>query len=140
MTTDLSTLKAAIQGMLGAIAEEHPLSPQPSKAARYRRTSRDGNAVEIMFKKNDDSPPNLWCLEKAAGGALMKAQYHKSSPSISLWRKRGKHGKPLYRRHRALQKMSQRDEAELVYFIPTTLAEAREIIDRLCNVAAADLS
>ncbi|WP_338929205.1 hypothetical protein WDZ11_22180 (plasmid) [Roseomonas mucosa] len=68
---DRQFLKDGAVGLLTAIAEEHPLGHQPSKAARFVLTSRHGVKVEIMFEKNMTSPPNLWCLEKAASPALI---------------------------------------------------------------------
>jgi hypothetical protein len=54
--------------------------------------------------------------------------------------KRGKDGEPLYGRHSALQKMPQLGQADLVCFVPNSVAELGQIIDRLRDVGAGDLS
>lgn len=139
-STDAAPVKRAILTLLDAVADEHPLGHQPSKAARYVLLSRHGARVEIMFEKNVDSPPNFWCRESAAGAALIAAQRSKLSPSSALWAKRGVDGERLYGRHSALRPMPQLGGADLVRFLPTCVAEAERIIDRLRTVTPADLS
>jgi len=136
---DRGLLKRAIVGLLDVVAEEHPLGHQDSKAARYFLTTRSGATVEIMFEKNETSPPNLWCLDAAAGSSLISELDPSPSPRSDLWTKRGKSGKLLYGRHSALERMPQLGEADLVYFAPKTFQEVGKIIDRLLAVTAADL-
>lgn len=140
MTAHRAFLKRAALGLLNAVADEHPLGHQTSKAARYIMVSDDGARVEIMFEKNDDSPPNLWCLERAAGAALIAAQAPRRSTASGLWTKRGKDGERLYGRHSALKEMPQLGEADLVCFTPETVADIGQIIDRLSRVSSDDLS
>ena len=139
MTNERQFLRASALGLLGAVAQEHPLSHQSSKAARFILTSRHGVDVEVMFEKDDRSPPNLWCLEKAAGAALIGKLGPRSSPARLLRTTLGSDGKPQYGRHSSLERMEQLGDADLVCFSPQSLAELGEIIDRLRSVAAADL-
>lgn len=139
MSEDRQFIKDAAVGLLGAIAMEHRLGHQPSKAARFVLTSRHGADVEIMFEKNEHSPPNLWCLEKAAGAALIAKLQPRSSPARLLRTTLGPDGRPQYGRHSSLEKMDQLGEADLVRFAPRSLAELGVIIDRLRSVTAADL-
>ena len=140
MTAQRALLKRAALGLLDAVAEEHPLGLQTSKAARFIMVSDDGARVEIMFEKHDDSPPNLWCLERAAGPSIIAARDPRRSPASGLWTKRGKDGELLYGRHSALKEMPQLGEADLVCFTPETVAEIGQIIDRLSRVSRDDLS
>ena len=135
MNTDRAFLKKAILGLLASVAEERSPGHQEIKADRYVLISKDGIPVEIMFEKNDDAPPNLWCLERAAGEALIAALAPKRSPKVELWKKPDQYG-----RHSALRVMPQLGEADLVCFNPGTLAQVGQIIDRLRSVTAADLS
>jgi hypothetical protein len=139
MTEDRQFIKDAAVGLLGAVAKEHPLGHQPSKAARFVLTSRSGVDVEIMFEKNDRSPQNLWCLEKAAGAALIAKLQPRPSPARLLRTTLGPDGKPQYGRHSSLERMDQLGEADLVCFAPQSLAALGEIIDRLRSVTTADL-
>ncbi|WP_139323317.1 hypothetical protein [Roseomonas sp. TAS13] len=140
MMEDRQFLKDGAVGLLTAIAEEHPLGHQPSKAARFVLTSRHGVKVEIMFEKNMTSPPNLWCLEKAASPALIARLKPKRSSASKLRTSRGPDGKVQYGRHSSLERMGQLGEADLVCFAPDSFAEIGEIIDRLRSVTASDLS
>lgn len=139
MSDERQFLKTAAFGLLSAIAKEHPLSHQDSKAARFLLTSRHGVDVEIMFERNDRSPPNLWCLEKAAGAVLVGKLRPRSSPAYLLRTTLDRDGKPQYGRHSSLEPMGQLGDADLVCFVPQSLAELGEIIDRLRSVSAADL-
>lgn len=139
MIEDRQFLKAAAIGLLGSIAKEHPLGHQSSKAARFILTSRHGAEVEIMFEKDDRSPPNLWCLERAAGAALIGNFRPKLSPVCLLRTTFGPDGNLQYGRHSSLERMEQLGDADLVCFAPASLAELGEIIDRLRSVTAADL-
>jgi hypothetical protein len=140
MTTDRAFLKTAILGLLAAIGEEHSLGHQDSKAGRYTVVSRQGVPIEIMFEKNEEAPPNIWCLERAAGSALIAAQNPRRSPASDLRAKRGKNGEALYGRHSALDKMPQLSDADLVCFTPKTLGEFGQIIDRLQSVTVSEIS
>ncbi len=140
MSTDRAFLKKAILALLDAVAQEQSPGHQESKAGRYVLISKDGAEVEIMFEKNDNAPPNLWCLERAAGTALIAAQAPRRSPAVDLRTKRGKDGELLYGRHSALEKMRQLGDADLVCFTPDSLAQVGQIIDRLRSVTAADIS
>lgn len=140
MSTDTAFLKCAVLGLLEAVADEHPVGHQQSKAARHLLLSRLGAPVEIMFEKNADSPPNIWCHEKAAGTVLIAAQRPRRYPSSALWIKRGADGELLYGRHSALQNMPQLGEADLVCFTLASVKQVGEIIDRLRNVTPAELS
>jgi hypothetical protein len=139
MTADRPFLKAATLGVLNAVAQEQSPGHQDSKAGRYVLTSRSGVSVEVMFEKNDSAPPNLWCLERAAGEALIAALAPRPSPASDLRTKRGKNGDLLYGRHSALEKMPQLGEADLVCFALSSLTELGQVIDRLRSVTAADL-
>jgi hypothetical protein len=139
MTEDRQFIKDAAVGLLGAVAQEHRLGHQPSKAARFVLTSQHGTNVEIMLEKDERSPPNLWCLEKAAGAALIGKLRPRPSPARLLRTSLGPDGKPRYGRHSSLERMDQLGEADLVCFAPRSLAELGEIIDRLRSVTAADL-
>jgi hypothetical protein len=139
MIEDRQFIKDAAAALLGAIAQEHPLGHQSSKAARFVLTSRHGVNVEVMFEKNDGSPPNLWCLEKAAGAALIARLRPRLSQARLLRTSLGPDGKPQYGRHSSLERMAQLGDANLVCFAPQSLAEFGEIIDRLRSVSAADL-
>jgi len=136
---DRQLLKDGAVGLLTAIAEEHPLGHQPSKAARFVLTSRHDVRVEIMFEKNMTVPPNLWCLEKAAGPALIARLKPKPSPASKLRTSRGPDGKVQYGRHSSLERMDQLGDADLVCFAPESFAEVGEIIDRLRSVTASDI-
>lgn len=136
---DRQLLKDGAVGLLTALAEEHPLGHQPSKAARFVLTSRHGIKVEIMFEKNMKSPPNLWCLEKAAGSALIARLKPKPSPASKLRSSRGPDGEVQYGRHSSLERMNQLGDADLVCFAPESFAEIGEIMDRLRSVTASDL-
>lgn len=140
MTIEREFLKRAILGLLDAVADEHSLGHQESKAARYVLASKDRTSVEIMFEKNSRSPPNIWCHEKAAGKALISAHRPKRSPPRAPATKGGKAGSPSYGRHSALEKMQQLGDADFVCFAPTTIAQAGEIIDRLHCVTPSDMS
>jgi hypothetical protein len=137
---DRQLLKDGAVGLLTAIAEEHPLGHQPSKAARFILTSRHGVKVEIMFEKNMTVPPNLWCLEKAAGPALVTKLKPKRSPASALRTSRRADGTIQYGRHSSLERMDQLGDADLVYFAPKSFAEIGEIIDRLRNVTPSDIA
>ena len=139
-STDATPVEHAILGLLDAVADEHPLGHQPSKAARYVLLSRHGARVEIMFEKNAGSPAHLWCRESAAGTALIATQRSQLYPYSALWAKRGADGERLYGRHSALRTMPQLGGADLVRFTPACVAEAEQIIDRLRGVTPADLS
>ena len=139
MIEDWQLLKDGAVGLLTAIAEEHPLGHQRSKAARFVLISRHGVKVEIMFEKNMTSPRNLWCLEKAAGPALIARLKPKSSPASKLRTSYGADGKVQYGRHSSLERMDQLGEADLVCFAPESLTEIGEINDRLRSVTASDL-
>lgn len=139
MTEERQFLKEAAVGLLGAVAKEHPLGHQASKAARFLLKSRHGIDVEIMFEKNGGSPPNLWCLEKAAGAALTGKLRAKLLPAHLLRTSSGPDGKPQYGRHSSLEQMDQLGDTDLVRFAPESLAELGEIIDRLRNVSASEL-
>jgi hypothetical protein len=139
MSEDSQFIKDAVMGLLSKIAEKHPQGHQSSKAARFVLTSRHGVDVEIMFEKNDSSPPNLWCLEKAAGPTLIGRLDPRRSPAHRLRTTVGRSGKPKYGRHSALERMNQLGGADLVCFAPKSIAELGEIIDRLRSVTAADL-
>ena len=136
---DRQLLKDGAVGLLTALAEEHPLRHQPTKAARFVLTSRHDVKIEIMFEKNMASPPNLWCLEKAAGPALIARLKPKPSPAIKLRTSYGPDGKVRYGRHSSLERMDQLGEADLVCFAPDSFAEIGEIIDHLRSVTASDL-
>lgn len=140
MTDDRPFLKHAIPRLLDTVAGEHSLGHQPSKAVRCIFTSRDGTLVEIMFQKDEGSPPNIWCHAGAAGEALIAPMSPRRSPASGLWTKRGKDGKPRYERHSALEDMPQLGDADLVRFTPENLAQVGQIIDRLRGVTASDLS
>jgi hypothetical protein len=139
MTSDRAFLKKAIVALLDAIAQEQSPGHQESKAGRYVLISNDGTPVEVMFEKNKNAPPNIWCLERAAGAALMRSVPCRRSPASDLRAARGKDGELLYGRHSALERMQQLGEADLVCFAPETLAHVGQIIDRLRSVTAADL-
>jgi hypothetical protein len=136
---DRQLLKEGAVGLLTAIAEEHSLGHQSSKAARFVLTLHHGLKVEIMFEKNMTSPPNLWCLEKAAGPALIAKLKPKPSPASKLRTSHGPDGKVQYGRHSSLERMDQLGEADLVCFAPESFTEIGEIIDRLRSVTASDL-
>ena len=140
MIEDREFLKRAIIALLDAVADEHEEGHQPSKAARYVLLSRHGARIEVMFEKNADSPPNIWCLEAAAGRALIAELGPRPSPATALRTKLGKDGDALYGRHSALERMSQLGGADLVCFAPKCMAEVGRIIDRLRDVAPSDLS
>jgi len=139
MTGDRQFIKDAAVALLGAIAKEPTLGHQAVKAARFVLTSRPGVDVEIMFDKNPKRPPNLWCLEKAAGAMLIGMLRPKRSPASLLRKRIGKDGKAEYGRHSALEPMAQLGDADLVCFAPQSLADLGAIIDRLRSVTAADL-
>jgi hypothetical protein len=84
MSADRGLLKRAIVGLLDAVANEHPLGHQESKAARYVLPTRSGALIEIMFERDEKSPPNLWCLEAAAGPPLISALATRRWPSAEL--------------------------------------------------------
>ncbi len=140
MSDDRQLLKDAAFALLGAIAREHPLGHQASKAARFILTSQHGAEVEIMFEKNPESPPNFWCLEKAAGPALIARLSPRASPARSLRTARGSDGMPRYGRHSSLERMPQLGEADLVCFAVHSLTELGEITDRLRSTAPSDLT
>jgi hypothetical protein len=133
-------LSEKCSSLLDAIAEEHSLGHQESKAGRYIIVSRHGIPVEIMFEKNEEAPPNIWCLERAAGSALIAAQDPRHSRTDDLRTKLGKDGQVLYGRHSALEQMKQLGEEDLVCFTPKTLGEFGQIIDRLRSVTTAETS
>lgn len=139
MTEDRQFLKTAAIGLLGAIAMEHPLGHQHSKATRFILTSRRGVDIEIMFEKDDRRPPNLWCLEKAAGTALIGKLQPTLSPARLLRTSIGPDGKLRYGRHSSLERMEQLGDADLACFTLRSLTELGEIIDRLRSVSAAEL-
>lgn len=139
MTEESQFLKEAAVGLLAAIAKEHPLGHQPSKAARFVLTSRHGVDVEVMFEKDDGSRPNLWCLEKAAGAALIGKLRPSLKPARLLRASLGSGGKAQYGRHSSLEHMNQLGDADLVCFSLRSVTELGEIIDRLRSVSAADL-
>lgn len=139
MSADRGLMKRAIVGLLDVVANEHPLKHQDSKTARYVLTARGGATVEIMFEKNEESPPNLWCLEAAADLPMISELKPKHSFRADLKTKRGKDGNLLYGRHSALQHMPQLGGADLVCFAPKTFQEVKKIVDRLLDVTASDL-
>lgn len=139
MIEDRDRLKSSLMALLDCIAAEHPLEHQDSKAQRYVLTSRHAQPIEIMFEKNDKSPPNLWCLTAAAGAGLQAEVPNKSSLSSKLRSEIGKKGTLQYGRHSALEHMPQLGEADLTCFAPTSFQQIGQIVDRLLNVTAADL-
>jgi|SRR5271156_5465505 len=130
MSSDRGLLKRAITGLLDVVAKERPLG-------RFL-TTHGGAFVEI--EKNEGSPPNLWCLEAAAGKVLISELRPSHSYRGDLRTKRGKHGNLLYGRQSALEHMPQLGEADLVYFAPESLQAVGKIIDRLLTVAPADFA
>jgi hypothetical protein len=140
MSEDRQFLKDAAFAMLGAIARKHPLGHQASKAARFILTSRHGAEVEIMFEKNPESPPNFWCLDKAAGAALIARLSPRASPARLLRTARGSDGMPHYGRHSSRERMPQLGEADLVCFALRSLTELGEITDRLRSITPSDLT
>ncbi len=139
MSDERKRLKHAIVALLDTIAVEHPLKHQGSKAQRYVLTSRYGVPVEIMFEKNEDSPPNLWVAEGAAGRKLIADAPNKPSPAAKLRTKMGKDGELHYGRHSALEHMPQLGEADLVCFAPASFQHVGQIVDRLLDVTVAEL-
>jgi hypothetical protein len=135
MTPDRAFVKRAILGLLDSVAQEHPLKHQDVYAGRYVLTSREGAIVELMVQKDEKSPANIWCLQQAAGPALIATLAPTLSPTTRLWRKPGQYG-----RHSALEKMPQLGGADLACFAPTSLAQVGQILDRLWSVTPHDLS
>jgi hypothetical protein len=140
MSISRTLLKRAILSLLDGVAQEQSPGHQDSKAARYRLTSEHGAEIEIMFEKNDTAPPNLWCLECAAGAALIAGHDARLSRAADLWAKRGRNGEPLYGRHSGLRVMAQLGEADLVCLTPSSLAQVGQIIDRLWSVTPAEIA
>ena len=105
MSCDRTFLKKAILGLLNAVAREQPPGHQESKAGRYVLISKDGAEIELMFEKNDMAPPNIWCLEVAAGEALIATLSPRRSPAAGLRKELGAKGELLYGRHSALERM-----------------------------------
>jgi hypothetical protein len=139
MSAESQRFKSALVGLLDAVAVEHPRRHQKIKAQRYVLTSRRGAEVEIMFEKNEDSPPNLWCFASAAGPKLIADVPNSPSPAADLWTRRGNKGQPLYGRHSALERLPQLGEADLVCFAPTSLELVGQILDGLLDVTTAEL-
>ena len=134
MTVSREQLKTVAAAMLGELGVGHPLGHQASKARRYVISAPDGTELQIMFQQDEDSPPNVWVLEQAAGALAARA---KPYPRSALWTKTGKDGNPVYGRHSALESMLQLGDADLACFAPTTLEELGAIFDQLLAASAA---
>jgi hypothetical protein len=134
MSLTREQMKTAAVALLDAVATEHPLGHQPSKASRYVLCADGGVPIEIMFEKNESSPANLWVHLRAAGPLAVKGR---SSPASSLRTKIGTGGITPYGRHSALEKMPQLGEADLVCFSLGNLAELGAVLDQLLAASAA---
>ncbi|PPE79383.1 hypothetical protein C3941_13615 [Kaistia algarum] len=127
------TLKRAVVGVLDAIASEHPLRHQPSKARRYILAAPSGTPLEIMFEQDVASPVNLWMALKAAGPLSSKGAVSMAS---SLRTRTGRRGNVLYGRHSALERMPQLGDADLVRISIDRFEELGVVLDQLFAASA----
>lgn len=137
MRPEKETLKAAAVALLDALADEHPLGHQTSKARRYVLCTPGGTPLEVMFERDAKSSANLWVHAKAAGPL---ATIGKSKPASALWTEIGTDGALLYGRHSALEKMPQLGSADLICFVPETLTDLGAILDQVLSASAARIT
>lgn len=52
--------KLACLAILDGVASEHPAGHQGKLAARYLLRTGGGAAIELLFEKGPNTPPNLW--------------------------------------------------------------------------------
>ena len=140
MSANKAFIEDASHGLLNTVADEPVLGHQSSKVAHDVLVSRHSFRVETILEKNADSPPNIWWYEKVAGTVLIAAQPPRPCPSSKLWIKHGADRELLYGRNSQLQKMPQLGTTDLVRSAPASVTEIREIIYRLRNVTATELS
>lgn len=136
MSLDRSILKNAAIALLDALATEHRLKHQPSKANRYVLSAPGGRSLEIMVEKNEESPLNIWILDEIAGALPVSGIKCTPSPKSKLRTTRDGNGKLRYGRHSALEKMDQLGEADLLCLAPETLEQVGRIIDALLHASA----
>lgn len=129
-------LKRRIVSRLNCNAKEHSLGHQARYANRYVLRSADGTRIELMFQKDEKSPPNLWVrkdfvegiLRDRPGGHPLK---YKESPKSGLYKEVGKTGNLKYGRHSGLENMPQLGNADLVCFNLRNLDELEYILEAL---------
>lgn len=122
-------LKLDCLAILDARASEHPAGHQGKLAARYLLRCASG-AVELMFEKAPATPANLWGALSDIANLIPKSSFDsKIFPASALYSTKGKNGDPLYGRHSALKVMSKLQNADLVRFRLSTVAELNQILD-----------
>ena len=132
-------LKRRIVSRLDRKAKEHRMGHQARYANRYVLRSAGGAHIELMFQKDEKSPPNLWVKKDFVEGILQgrpggyPLQY-KESPKSGLYTEVGKTGIPKYGRHSGLKNMPQLGNADLVCFNLRDLVQLEFILEALGRV------
>jgi len=128
MMTSREQLKKSILAALDRVAEEHEVGHQSVKGARYSLRADSGRLVEIMFEKDADSPPNLWCLDKLIGEDIRRELQFARYPKTDLFQKIGKDGEPDYGRHSALLGLNKLERADLLRIEIKNLLQLNRVI------------
>ncbi len=127
------TLQDAAVALLESLAVAHPMGHQEKKANRYVLERKDGTTLEIMFEKNEESPPNIWTEDRFLRPFIGSSINCKPSPAALLYAKIGAGGKLLYGRHSSLRNMPRLGMADLIYATPRNLQELGRILDQLMD-------
>ena len=132
-----SDLKKVLD-MFDSFALEHPDGHQKKKMNRYFVS---GSQLCFAFEKNDgrahivdDVPAHIWCPMKVAAyvDGVEKIPY----PASDLWTKTNASGEKLYGRHSGIKATKELCDIDLVRFTPSTLDEAKRVMEGLKNAAA----
>ena len=127
---DRADLKKEILNMFDNFAVEHPEGHQNDKMNRYLVS---GSSLYFNFEKND-VPAHIWCPMKVAAyvDGVEKIPY----PASDLWTKTNASGEKLYGRHSGIKATKELCDIDLVRFTPSTLDEAKRVMEGLKNAAA----
>lgn len=129
-------LKSAILARLSAVADVHPMGHQTTYAARFVLRASNGETIELMFQKGDNSPANLWVQRDKVLPLIGGPIKHKHSEAVTLYSKTNAQGETLYGRHSALEKMPKLGKADLICFALASVGELDTVLAAL--VAAND--
>lgn len=127
---DRAELKARCLELLDAMAIEHPAG-HGKLCARYIMRTQDGDRIELMFERGDNTRPHLWMAEKHARSFISCGAQYREYPAVSLYRPAQDSGKPTYGRHSALKAMRDLANADLIRFTIDTSTQLEFILARL---------
>lgn len=127
---DRTDLKKEMLNRFDSFAVEHPEGHQNDKMNRYLVS---GSWLYFNFEKND-VPAHIWCPMKVA--AYVDGVEQKPYPSSDLWKKTNSLGEKLYGRHSGVKATKELCDIDLVRFTPSTLDEAKLVMEGLKDAAA----